>query len=274
MPSKGFVKDPETGTFHPGHTTRAQEIIAAREAARNPPTDPNQTIIDDYMANESELAPPPTWLGALLAQMKEDTSAQLAAIQARSDTQMAAIQAQSDIQIAAIQLQNSNLIAALNRSRTPPTLPVQPAQPVTIDNANLTLTKELKASDIGSFKPLDLADASNTQLFIDEIDDAVEHYSEARVIPALHKCLGNDLAQTWFASLSYAEKTSMRALTGNFKAMLRRCYMGSPSDLRLLADKETFNWNQDRTPMEYLLAKTQKLRIVGCTNNDELVARV
>ena len=26
--------------------------------------------------------------------------------------------------------------------------------------------------------------------------------------------------------------------------------------------------------MEYLLAKTQKLRIAGCTDNDELVARV
>ena len=39
--------------------------------------------------------------------------------------------------------------------------------------------KELKASDIGSFKPLDLADAANMQLFIDEIDDVVEHYTEA-----------------------------------------------------------------------------------------------
>src|SRR2546421_12983246 len=50
--------------------------------------------------------------------------------------------------------------------------------------------------------------------------------------------------------------------------------MGTPSDLRLLADKETFNWNQDRTPMEYLLAKTQKLRMAGCTEDDELVPRV
>src|SRR5438045_7928571 len=50
--------------------------------------------------------------------------------------------------------------------------------------------------------------------------------------------------------------------------------MGTPSDLWLLADKETFNWNQDRTPMEYLLAKTQKLRMAGCTEDDELVPRV
>ena len=64
---------------------------------------------------------------------------------------------------------------------------------VNVDNANLTLTKELKASNIGSFKPLDLANATNTQLFINEIDNAVKHYSEARVILALYKCLGNDL---------------------------------------------------------------------------------
>ena len=62
-----------------------------------------------------------------------------------------------------------------------------------MDNANLTLTKELKASNIGSFKPLNLANATNIQFFINEINDVVEHYSEARVILALYKCLGNDL---------------------------------------------------------------------------------
>ena len=63
-----------------------------------------------------------------------------------------------------------------------------------MDNANLTLTKELKAFNIGSFKLLNLANATNTQLFINKIDDIVKHYSEARVILALYKCLGNDLA--------------------------------------------------------------------------------
>ena len=50
--------------------------------------------------------------------------------------------------------------------------------------------------------------------------------------------------------------------------------MGSSSDLHLLADKEMFNWNQDQTPMEYLLVKMQKLWMAGCTDNDELVAHV
>src|SRR5438045_6738234 len=154
------------------------------------------------------------------------------------------------------------------------TLQVQPAATINVYNANLTLTKELKASNIGSFKPLDLADASNMQLFIDEIDDAVKHYSKDRVIPALHKCLGNDLAHQWFTSLSFDEKTSMRNSSSNFKTMLRCCYMGSSLDLRLLADKETFNWNQDQTPMEYLLVKMQKLWMASCTDNDELIAHV
>ena len=65
---------------------------------------------------------------------------------------------------------------------------------VNINSASLMLTKELKASDIGAFKPLDLANAPNTQLFINKINDAVQHYCEARVILALHKCLGNNLA--------------------------------------------------------------------------------
>ena len=151
---------------------------------------------------------------------------------------------------------------------------VQPVATVNVDNANLTLTKELKASDIGSFKLLDLADASNMQLFIDKIDDAVKHYSKDRVIPALHKCLGNDLAHQWFTSLSFNEKTSMQNSSSNFKTMLRHCYMGSSSDLCLLADKETFNWNQDQMPMEYLLVKMQKLQMASCMDNNELIAHV
>ena len=63
-----------------------------------------------------------------------------------------------------------------------------------MDNANLTLIKELKASNIRLFKPLNLANTTNTQLFINEINNIVEHYSEVRVILALYKCLGNDLA--------------------------------------------------------------------------------
>ena len=110
------------------------------------------------------------------------------------------------------------------------------------------------------------------QLFINEIDDAVEHYTEAQVITTLHKCLENDLAHQWFASLSHTEKTSMWALVLNFKMMLRHSFMGSTSDLHLLTNKEIFNWSQDCTPMEYLLAKTQKLWMAGCTDDDELVA--
>ena len=204
----------------------------------------------------------PTWLALLLRQMKEDTN-----------TQLAVIQEWSDAQLAALQVQNGNLIAALS-PRMLSTPQVQPAATVNVDNANLMLTKELKASDIGSFKLLNLADASNMQLFINEIDDAVKHYSKDRVIPALHKCLGNDLAHQWFTSLSFDEKTSMRNSSSNFKTMLRHCYMGSSSDLRLLADKEMFNWNQDQMPMEYLLVKMQKLRMAGCMDNNELVAHV
>ena len=55
------------------------------------------------------------------------------------------------------------------------------------------LIKELKASNIRLFKPLDLANATNMQLFIDEINNIVKYYSEVRVILALYKCLGNDL---------------------------------------------------------------------------------
>src|SRR5438045_3497386 len=263
MTPKSYVKDPDTGTFHPGDSPHAQEIIAGQEAAKNLPIDPDQTLINDYMATEQSdsSGQVPTWLTLLLRQMKEDTN-----------TQLAVIQEWSDAQLAALQVQNGNLIVALS-PRMLSTLQVQPAATVNVDNANLMLTKELKASDIGSFKLLDLADASNMQLFIDKIDDAVKYYSEDRVIPALHKCLGNNLAHQWFASLSFDEKTSMRNSSSNFKTMLRHCYMGSSSDLRLLADKETFNWNQDWMPMEYLLVKMQKLRMASCRDNNELVAQ-
>jgi hypothetical protein len=100
-----------------------------------------------------------------------------------------------------------------------------PTHPLTTHELNNTEQPELKASDIGYFKLLDLADASNTQLFIDEIGNAVERYGEARVIAALFKCPANDLARTWFAYLSHREETLMCASTSNFKAKLRRNFI-------------------------------------------------
>ena len=64
----------------------------------------------------------------------------------------------------------------------------------------------------------------------------------------------------------------MQASVLNFKMMLRYSFMGSTSDLCLLTNKKVFNWSQDHTAMEYLLAKTQKLWMAGCTVDDELVA--
>ena len=65
---------------------------------------------------------------------------------------------------------------------------------VIVDNANLTLTKELKVSNISSFKLLDLANVSSTQLFINKINNIVKYYTKARVIIALHKYLRNNFA--------------------------------------------------------------------------------
>src|SRR5438045_6492451 len=150
MPPRGSVKDPDTGTFHPGDSPNMQEIIASQEAAKNPPIDPDQTLIDNYMATEQSdsSGQVPTWLALLLRQMKEDTN-----------THLAVIQEWSDAQLAALQVQNGNLIAALS-PRMLSTLQVQPAATVNVDNANLMLTKQLKASDIGSFTLLILANAS------------------------------------------------------------------------------------------------------------------
>src|SRR5205085_1555212 len=123
--------------------------------------------VSTQMDNESV----PAWLAAILRQntdmikeMKDQREAQA--------TQYAA-------QYEALKVQNEDLIAALARSRT--ASPARSVVTVTVDNANLMLTKELKVFNIGSFKPLNLADATSTQLFIDEIDDAVKHYTEARV---------------------------------------------------------------------------------------------
>ena len=49
-------------------------------------------------------------------------------------------------------------------------------------------------SNISSFKLLNLANTTSMQLFINKIDDAIKYYTKARVIVALYKCLGNNLA--------------------------------------------------------------------------------
>jgi hypothetical protein len=69
----------------------------------------------------------------------------------------------------------------------------------------------------------------------------------------------------------HTEKTTIQASTVGFKEKLKLTFIGILSDLWLLADKEIFSWNQDRILIEYLLAKIQKLRIAGCTEDNKLV---
>ena len=208
MPPRGSVRDPETGKYYPEGSEHAQEILTARATVKNIPVDVAQNLTTEV----KELQTPSTQTSdkVLMPMDNESVPAWLAAILRQNADMIKEMKDSRETQVAqyeAVRVQNENLIVTLTRSRT--ASPARPATTVTVDNANLMLTKELKASDIGSFKPLDLADATSTQLFIDEIDDAVKHYTEARVIMALHKCLRNDLACQWFSSLSYAEKTTM-----------------------------------------------------------------
>ena len=81
MPPRGSVRDPETGKYYPEGSGHAQEILAARAAAKDTPVDIAQTLTTEVkelqtpstqtsndmstpMDNESV----PAWLAAILRQ--------------------------------------------------------------------------------------------------------------------------------------------------------------------------------------------------------------
>jgi hypothetical protein len=129
----------------------------------------------------------------------------------------------------------------------------------------------LKAADVGFFEPKSMPDAQAAMHFIDNFNDAVIHYGEDRTKQVLRKCCKNDIARAWVSGLSDPDRIALQQSTWHWERILRRDFMPRPAQLYAQARNETFRWNQNRTPAEYVTHKIRLLRIAGITNDDHVV---
>ncbi|KAF7502142.1 hypothetical protein GJ744_006984 [Endocarpon pusillum] len=150
--------------------------------------------------------------------------------------------------------------------------PKPPKSSQSPESSNVTI----KPSEIYEFKPTSRQDERSARIFIERIQDAKATYQDhiPKLAMALPRCLFNEVAHTWFSALSEADKYDIRTSPDIWINLIKRDFMGTAAQLRYTAGKETFNWDQDRTPAEYVDEKVAKLRVARMTAEEDIVTRV
>ena len=136
--------------------------------------------------------------------------------------------------------------------------------------------QSLKPSEIYLFKPTSRQDERSARIFIERIRDAQELYKTQlpKLVTVLPRCLDNEVAHAWYSALADSDRTLLAQAPAYWLTVIKRDFMGTDAQLRSAADKESFRWNQGRSPAEYVDEKVGKLRLAGITNDIDLVQRV
>ncbi|ERF74442.1 hypothetical protein EPUS_09487 [Endocarpon pusillum Z07020] len=140
------------------------------------------------------------------------------------------------------------------------------------DSSNMTL----KPSELYLFKPTSRQDEKSARIFVERIEDARRIYKNQseKLALLLPRCLDNEIAHAWYSALSLEDKDALSDSVNGWIRIIKRDFMGTLSELRSAASKESFNWNQGRLPTEYVDEKVGKLRIAGMNSEEDIVQRV
>lgn len=145
-----------------------------------------------------------------------------------------------------------------------------------MDGLPTSKQQTLKPSEIYLIKPTSRQDERSARIFIERIRDAQELYKDqfSKLATVLPHRLDNEIAHAWYSALADSDRILLAQAPDRRLTVVKRDFLGPDAQLHSVADKESFRWNQGRSPVEYVDEKVGKLRLAGITNDIDLVQRV
>jgi hypothetical protein len=129
-------------------------------------------------------------------------------------------------------------------------------------------TRPLRPEYIYEFSPAESADDTDYYLFTERITDMVATYGQEKILPSLVSCLKNARAKTWYTSLSDTDKDALRNSVDHWKLLLKRDFGIKPYRAKLLLQRETFSFSQNRSVIQYVDKKLACLKIADIVDED------
>ncbi|RPA77108.1 hypothetical protein BJ508DRAFT_330547 [Ascobolus immersus RN42] len=156
---------------------------------------------------------------------------------------------------------NQNQQNQQNRNGTPP-----PAVPFPYHN--------VKAQDIGSFEPTQVPDTFAASNLLMRVENCCNNYGEAKTMAQILHVFSNDVATNWLNSLPPETLREMSTSLVGFRRVLKAHWYEPIADIHIKADKEHFDWYQDRMPSDYMNTKVKLYRMAGIDDENMLVRYV